>query len=144
MIFETTSERVPVEGSQRVPLRIVEIGGRGRGVVADRAIKAGELVERAPVIVVPQEERAAIDASSVGSYIFAWEHGTTGEDIYKQEGRAAVVLGFASLVNHSGEPNCRFIRHIEALALDLIAVRDIREGEELTFDYGMTLWFTPE
>jgi SET domain-containing protein len=54
------------------------------------------------------------------------------------------VLGFSSLINHSDDPNCRFIRHIEALALDTIATRTIRAGEELTFDYGMELWFTPE
>jgi hypothetical protein len=80
----------------------------------------------------------------VGNYIFMWEHGSTGEDIYSQEGRVAVVLGYASLVNHSPNPNCRFVRYIEAQALDLLAIRDIAAGEELTFDYGMTLWFTPE
>ena len=54
------------------------------------------------------------------------------------------MLGFASLMNHSSDPNCDFVRYIEALALDLFALRDIAAGEELRFDYGMTLWFTPE
>ena len=143
-MFETSTERVDIDSTQRIPLRVVQLGGRGRGVAAGRRIRTGELIERAPVIVVPEEDRAAVDASSVGSYIFMWEHNTTGEDIYRQVGRVAVVLGFASLVNHSGEPNCRVVRHIEALALDLVAIRDIAEGEEITFDYGMTLWFTPE
>jgi SET domain-containing protein len=53
------------------------------------------------------------------------------------------VLGFTSLVNHSDSPNCDFIRYIEALALDLIAIRHIPAGEELTIDYGLTLWFAP-
>ena len=142
--FETSSKPVDIDSMQRVPLRIAHLGRRGRGVVAGRRIAAGELVERAPVIVVPEEDRAAVDASSVGAHIFMWEHGTTGEDIYSRKGRAAVVLGFASLVNHAADPNCRLVRHIEALALDLIALRDIEDGEELTFDYGMTLWFEPE
>jgi SET domain-containing protein len=73
-----------------------------------------------------------------------WEHESTGQDLYKQKGRVAVVLGFASLVNHSADPNCTFVRYIEARALDVIALRDIEAGEELTFDYEMTLWFTPE
>lgn len=142
--FETSCELVDIDSTQRVPLRILRLGGRGRGVVAARRVAAGELVERAPVIVVPEEERAAVDASSVGAHIFMWEHETTGQDIYSQRGRVAVVLGFASLVNHSSDPNCRIVRHIEALALDLIALRGIEDGEELTFDYGMTLWFDPE
>jgi SET domain-containing protein len=54
-----------------------------------------------------------------------------------------VVLGYASLVNHSTTPNCDTVRHIEALAHDLIALRPIASGEELTIDYGMALWFTP-
>ena len=141
---DTSSEPVAIDSSQRVALRIAERGGRGRGVIAERPIRQGELIERSPVIVVPAEDRRAVDGSNVGNYIFMWEHGTTGEDIYSQEGRVAVVLGYASLVNHSKNPNCRFIRYIEALALDLIALHDIAAGEELTFDYGMTLWFTPE
>ena len=72
-----------------------------------------------------------------------WEHETSGEDLYSQQGRAAVVLGLTSLVNHSADPNCTITRYIEALAIDLIALRDIETGEELRIDYHMTLWFTP-
>ena len=54
-----------------------------------------------------------------------------------------VVLGFASLVNHADAPNCDFVRYIDALALDLVALRTIEAGEELTIDYGLTLWFAP-
>jgi uncharacterized protein len=132
-----------VRSCQRVPLRVVDLGRRGRGVVAERRIAAGELVERAPVVIIPHAERAAVDPTNVGNYIFLWEPGTTGQDLYRQEGRAAIVLGFASLVNHSAEPNCAFTRHFEALALDLHAIRTIEAGEEITFDYGMTLWFEP-
>ncbi len=42
-----------VHGSQRAPLRIAQMGRRGRGVVADRRIETGELVERSPVLVIP-------------------------------------------------------------------------------------------
>ncbi len=40
--------------------------------------------------------------------------------------------------------NCAFIRHIDDLAVDLVALRPIEAGEEPTIDYQMTLWFTPE
>ena len=132
-----------VHSGQRVPLRVVDLGARGRGVVAERRIEAGELVERAPVLIIPHEERAAVDPTNVGNYIFLWEPGTTGEDLYRQEGQAAIALGYVSLVNHSSRPNCAFTRHFDARVLDLHAIRAIEAGEEITFDYGMTLWFEP-
>ena len=135
--------RLALHSGQRVPLRIADFPGRGRGVVADRAIRAGELVERSPVLVIPPQDRAAADATVVFTYVFMWEHGTVEEDLYRHEGRSAIALGYTSLLNHSYTPNCEFIRHIDELAIDLVALRDIAEGEELTIDYQMTLWFVP-
>ncbi len=127
-----------------MPLRIATVGGRGRGVVADAPIMKGDLVERSPVLVIPAADRVAADATIVFTYVFMWEHGTVEEDLYKHQGRAAIALGFTSLLNHSYAPNCAFVRHIDALAIDLVAARAIAAGEELTIDYQMTLWFTPE
>jgi len=56
---------------------------------------------------------------------------------------SAIALGYTSLLNHAHAPNCEFIRHIDDLAIDLVALRDIAAGEELTIDYQMTLWFVP-
>ena len=107
-------EPLRTDGSRRAPLRTARMGRRGRGVVADRRIEPGELVERSPVLVIPHADRAAI------------------------------ALGFTSLLNHSYAPNCASVRHIDDLAIDLVAARAIEAGEELTIDYQMTLWFTPE
>ena len=143
-MHETSRADVIVRAADRVPLRVAQLGSKGRGVVAERDIAAGELVERAPVVIVREEDRAGVDPTNVGNHIFMWEHDTVAEDLYTQKGRAAVVLGFTSLINHSNSPNCDFVRYIDALALDLVAVRDIRVREELTIDYGLTLWFAPK
>ncbi len=140
----TRKEPLPVHASQRAPLRIASMGRRGRGVVADRRIEEGQLVERSRVLVTPHAARAAADGTVVFTYVFMWEHGTMEEDLYKHEGRAAIALGFTSLLNHSYTPNCAFTRHIDDLLIDLVALRAIDAGEELTIDYQMTLWFTPE
>jgi uncharacterized protein len=96
------------------------------------------------VLVIPARDRVATDATVVFTYVFMWEHGTVEEDLYKHEGRAAIALGYTSLLNHSYAPNCDFIRHIDELVIDLVARRVIDAGEELTIDYQMTLWFEPE
>jgi SET domain-containing protein len=132
------------KGVQRGPIRVATLGRRGRGVVADAPILAGQLIERSPVLVIPHADRPAADATIVFTYVFMWEHGSVEEDLYKHEGRAAIALGLTSLLNHSYAPNCNFIRHIDALMIELVSLRDIAPGEELTIDYQMTLWFTPE
>jgi SET domain-containing protein len=142
-MHETSRAVVEVRATDRVPVRVVFIDGKGRGVVAERDIRAGELVERAPVLILTEEHRRAVDQTSVADYIFMWEHRTTAEDLYTGKGRTALVLGFTSLLNHSSSPNCDFVRYIEAQALDLVATRNISRDEELTIDYGLTLWFDP-
>ena len=137
-------EPLPVRSSQRLPLRVLQMGKRGRGVVAEADIQAGTLIERSPVLVIPAGDRAAVDPTIVFTYVFMWEHDTVEEDLYRHEGRSAIALGYTSLLNHSYTPNCDFIRHIDEFAIDLVAHRDIAAGEELTIDYQMTLWFTPE
>jgi SET domain-containing protein len=71
------------------------------------------------------------------------EHHTLEEDLYKHSGRSAIALGYTSLLSHSYEANCLFVRHIDELFIDVFAKRKILTGEELTIDYQMTLWFDP-
>lgn len=129
---------------QRKLLRVVNFGpGKGRGVVAAQDIKKGELIERSPVLIIPRKDRRAVDPTLVFTYVFMWEHGTVEEDLYRHEGRAAIALGYTSLLNHSYAPNAGFLRHIDELMLDITALRDIEAEEEITIDYQMTLWFDP-
>ncbi len=105
------------------------MGRRGRGVLAGAPIAAGALVERAPVLVIPDADRRAVDDTIIFTYVFMWEHDTVEEDLYRHAGRAAIALGTTSLLNHSYTPNCSFIRHIDELVLVLVALREIAEGE---------------
>jgi uncharacterized protein len=136
-------QALPISLGLRAPLTIKHFGERGRGVVAIEDIKAGQLVERSPVLIIPAEQRQAIDQTIVFTYVFMWEHHTIEEDLYKHQGRSAIALGYTSLLSHSATPNCRFIRHIDDLVIDVFAIRQIEAGEELTIDYQMTLWFDP-
>jgi SET domain-containing protein len=127
----------------RVPLAVMDFGVRGRGIVALDDIEPGRLIERSPVLIIPSEDRHAVDKTVVFTYVFMWEHHSVEEDLYKHTGRSAIALGLTSLLSHSFEPNCNFVRHIDELFIDVFAKRHIRAGEELTIDYQMTLWFDP-
>jgi SET domain-containing protein len=127
----------------RAPLAITDFGLRGRGIVALEDIEPGRLIERSPVLIIPSEQRPTIDQTIIFTYVFMWEHHTVEEDLYKHSGRSAIALGYTSLLSHSYEPNCIFVRHIDEFLIDVFASRKIRIGEELTIDYQMTLWFDP-
>lgn len=127
----------------RKKLKIVDFGPKGRGIIAQEPIKKGELIERSPVLVLPERDRPHTDESILFTYVFMWEKGTTEEDLYKRKGRSGVTLGYTSLCNHNPNPNADFERRIDEQLLDLYALRDIAEGEEITIDYQMTLWFDP-
>src|SRR3954452_22334322 len=135
---------LPYETAIRAQLTGRDFGALGRGIVALEDIEPGRLVERSPVLVIPSEQRLAVDNTIIFTYVFMWEHHTVEQDLYKHSGRSAISLGYTSLLSHSYAPNCIFVRHIDELFIDVFAKRPIKCGEELTIDYQMTLWFDPE
>jgi SET domain-containing protein len=139
----TAHQGLPLATATRAQLTVRDFGARGRGIVALEDIEPGRLLERSPVLIIPSEQRLAIDKTVIFTYVFMWEHHTVEEDLYKHDGRSAIALGYTSLLSHSYEPNCIFVRHIDELFIDVFAKRKISTGEELTIDYQMTLWFDP-
>lgn len=107
----------------------------GRGVFAAEPIAEGEVVEVAPVIIIPAEEVPALETTSLRDHWYGWN----------DDGDAAVVFGHASFYNHADEPTCRYEAHEVLDALVVLARRDISPGEELTIDYTgggkEELWF---
>jgi SET domain-containing protein len=123
-----------------IPNHRVEIRtsrGRGRGVFAREAIAPGTVIEAAPVIILPAADCPALDQTILYNYYFHWDGDPDGE------GRGAVGLGLVTLCNHSSRPRARVDRNYARQTLDLIAIGPIRPGEEVTIDYGCTLWFEP-
>jgi len=148
MTQETTLARPQVtlenpSSNRRASLIVKDFGHRGRGIVANEDIAPGQLIERSPVLIIPSAERVVLDQTIIFTYVFMWEHLSVEQDLYKHVGRSAIALGYTSLLSHSFQPNCTFIRYIDELFIDVFANRLIRAGEELTIDYQMTLWFDP-
>jgi SET domain-containing protein len=110
-----------------VSLVIRHLPGKGRGVVAARLFRAGETIERPPVIVIPRDEVRLIRETHLAHYYYEW-----GED----DDEGAIALGYGSLYNHSYAPNARFEFHEAEHCLEFIATRDIALGEEITINYN--------
>jgi SET domain-containing protein len=111
-------------------------GKKGLGVFAARAINRSELVEECPVSPLKREEEKLVENNVpvLKQYLFLWD------DIFIDSG-AAVVWGFGSFYNHSKAPNLELHYDEPQRRLRFVALRDIEEHEELTFDYVVPLWF---
>lgn len=109
----------------------------GRGVFASEPIRAGEVVEICPVIVVAADEIDALNETGLRDHWYGW-----GDD-----GDAAVAMGHGSFYNHADDPSCSYEVHDVLDALVIHARRDLVAGEELTIDYtgggANELWFDP-
>ena len=114
---------MPLRQSDAIEVR--RIAGKGRGVFARRAIRAGEEIERVPVIVLPE---AIIDEGPADSrlpdYVFTWGRGTL-----------ALALGYGSIYNHSYRPNARYDDDGDRTKI-FTAIRPIAAGEEITVNYN--------
>jgi hypothetical protein len=108
-------------------LRLGPVPGKGRGVFATAPIAAGELFERAPVIISPDTEWPNLEKTQLYHYCFEWgpEHTHT-----------AIALGYASLYNHSFTPSARYLLQLDEHLIHFVALRDIAAGEEIVMNYN--------
>jgi hypothetical protein len=119
-------------------LRIIDIPGKGRGVVCLSPIKKGEILEVSPVIVMSHKEQELLDQTLMHDYIFLW-----GED----QPQCALALGYVSMYNHSYDSNCEYQMYTDQELIEIFAVKNIAAGTELTINYNGTyndtakVWF---
>lgn len=104
----------------------------GRGVFAGRRFRAGEVVERCPVLRVSARDRAVLERTGLRGYVYQ-----------RRRGAGALALGLGSLYNHSSAPNAACELDLDDESLVITALRTIAAGDEITISYGdeSDLWF---
>lgn len=121
-----------------LPLYIGPSPISGRGVFCRKALLHGGLIETCPVIVLPKDDVAHIDQTRLHDYYFIWG---------KNDQKAAIILGFGSLYNHSFQPNAEYHPDYERGVLVFYALQDIPADVEITVNYNGTpseqrdVWF---
>jgi uncharacterized protein len=102
----------------------------GRGAFALKPIREGDIVERCPALEVTDKDIGG----ELLNYVF---YGSA-------ENRRLVAMGYGMLFNHSPQPNVAYYREDGPTGAELIiyALRDIRKGEELYYNYGDDWWTT--
>ena len=112
---------------------------RGRGVFAARSFVAGEVVEVAPVVIVPEVEvKTRLPANvkvtihyvrEVEVLVFDWSY------LANVPKTSALALGYGSLYNSANPANMRYEAVAAESVLRFVAVRNIGAHEELTINY---------
>lgn len=107
-------------------LYIAESPKRGRGVFTDSRIAENAVIERCPVIEIPETEKARIDRTVIFDFYYGWGG---------PRGPIALPLGYGAIYNHSSSPNARSVRRLEDRVLEFVALREIAPHEEILVNY---------
>jgi SET domain-containing protein len=113
---------------------------KGRGIFAIAGIAKGEIIEQSPVTIVPKAETDFIDEAKTGMvsvidmYLLRWKPEVKGQEY-------CLGHGFLMLYNHHPQPNGDLQYDFDMRTISMVATRDIKVGEEITFDYDCELWF---
>jgi SET domain-containing protein len=103
---------------------IKQVPGKGRGVFACSPIRKGQVIEHAPVLIVPINSLVGgLKNPTLLKYFYLWTKTTV-----------AISLGYGSLYNHSYRPNAEY-EHARA-SMIYRALRNIAAGEEITINYN--------
>lgn len=120
-------------------LFIAESEGRGRGVFTAVDIDKGDIIEYAPVIIIPPKQLTNINKTVFYDYYFNWP---------QPEGAACVALGYGSIYNHSLKPNAEIVLDIDNNILEFHCLKETSAGSEILIDYtggekeaSKKLWF---
>ena len=103
----------------------------GLGVFARRRFQAGDVIERVPLVVIPDDEMHVTRRRGTLMNRYPMPGVPDAE-------HSAWMLGYGSLYNHEPDPervNARWAYAGGRLLL-MLAVRTIEPGDEITYDYG--------
>jgi SET domain-containing protein len=99
----------------------------GRGIFACTSFEPGDTVEVAPLINFQSRDELS-PVSNIRDY-----------DIRRDDGRYAIMLGYASIYNHSDKNNAEW--HFQGEdELIVKAIKPIKEGDEIFVSYGEDYW----
>lgn len=118
---------------------------KGRGAFAKKPIKKGTIIDVAYVVPIPNRDYKKIYKTILYNYCYVWE-----DPEHKPEFRNAITLSVSQFINHSYEPNVKYLYDYEFKAIEFSAIKDIAKGEELLVNYNALvddkspMWFEVE
>lgn len=103
---------------------------KGRGLIAKTFIKKGTTIEKAPVVLISNQEYELIKKTILDNYIFEWDNPNDNS-----ENTSAIAMSICEMLNHSYKPNLAYDRDFKNKFIRFYSIKDIIPGEELTINY---------
>ena len=115
---------------------------KGKGAFAKKDIKKGTVIDVANVVLIPNKDYRKIKKTQLYNYCYIWE-----DPLHKPAFKNAITLSISQFINHSYAPNVQYLYDYKNKAIEYMAIKDIKKGEELTVNYNglvddtSPLWF---
>jgi SET domain-containing protein len=105
------------------------IDGMGRGIIAEKDIKRGEVITNCELLVLSPEDTVKVNETDLKWYTFTF-NAETSQD--------CLVMGDGEIFNHDDDANVLYglIEFNGRKLMRFQACRDIKRGEQLFIDYG--------
>ena len=104
---------------------------KGIGVFAKKDIKKGTIIDIAHVIPLPNKDYEKISKTILWNYCYIWE-----DPKHKSEFTNAISLSISQFINHSYDPNVRYIYDYDNNCMEFETLREISAREEITVNYN--------
>lgn len=104
---------------------------KGRGAFAKRKIEKKTVIDVAHVVPIKNKEYKKVRKTILFNYCYIWE-----DPEHMPAFKNAITLSVSQFINHSYEPNVKYLYDYENRAIEFSAIRDISEGEELLVNYN--------
>lgn len=118
---------LPRKTYKPVDVVVKESSIHGRGVFATKNISKGTLIEEAPAVFLPEEEKELLKHSPLFNYYFLLNNA-----VYP----AVFGFGYSSFYNHSPQANCFYTFSAKKNIISFYAWRKIGIDEEITINYN--------
>ena len=125
---------IKIDFLQDFPIKVGLSDIEGRGVFATREIKEGDIIERCPMVPLAFRSRYHSDPQI---YKYLYSQPTCPCNECKNHGfKFHMVLGYGMLYNHQDNANTEWQFDFPNHLADIIAIKDIKSGDEIFVDYG--------
>lgn len=123
IIVSILTFKIGYNSSRKPLIEVRKSNIHNKGVFANYDIKKGDLVEKAPYIIIT-------DKKGVNDYVY----------LYTKNNTICLVFGYGSIYNHSNNNNINFYVDPNNKNFEYYANKDIKKGEELLVTYGKDYW----